>query len=104
MDGKTAGQHHSERLWRSLKRYLEPVKACGRRGLAPGSLLQRQRQHRALVTPPRQIIRNMDMWTIRLRRPAALPQLPGKLEGGEMLASPTYPQAPQPMKDLILMK
>src|ERR1700730_15210628 len=41
----------------------------------------------------------------RLRRPAALPPLPEQArKAGKCSPSPTCPQAPQPMKDLILMK
>src|SRR5271168_2007219 len=41
----------------------------------------------------------------RLRRPAALPPLPEQArKAGKCSPSPTYPQAPQPTKDLILMK
>src|ERR1700731_2587695 len=40
----------------------------------------------------------------RLRRPAALPPLPEPArKAGKCSPSPTYPQAPQPTKDLILM-
>src|SRR6266481_9315815 len=41
----------------------------------------------------------------RLRRPAALPPLPEQArKAGKCSPSPTYPQAPQLTKDLILMK
>src|SRR4029077_15465372 len=40
----------------------------------------------------------------RLGRPAALPPLPEQArKAGKCSPSPTYPQAPQPTKDLMLM-
>src|ERR1700730_16645323 len=41
----------------------------------------------------------------RLCRPAPLPPLPEQArQAGKCSPSPTYPQAPQPTKDVILMK
>ena len=47
----------------------------------------------------------MDMWTIGFADRLRFPRFPSKLgRRGNCSPSPTSPQAPQPTKDLILMK
>src|SRR6202043_1822771 len=79
-----------------------------RLGLAPGSASTTTNASiRALVTARRgkSIRKAYGYVDDRLRRPAALPPLPEQArKAGKCSPSPTYPQAPQPMKDLILMK
>src|SRR5271155_3068100 len=77
-------------------------------GLAPGSAsTMRSASTRAWVTVRRgkSTMRAYGYVDDRLRRPAALPPLPEQArKAGKCSPSPTYPQAPQPTKDLILMK
>ena len=103
-----------ERLWRSLKYeevYLNAYaeRLSGGKGrhwhLAP--LLRAERQHQSLgYRTPRQIYEEgpADMWTIGVAGPAGLPPHPEQArQAGRCSPSPTYPQAPQPTKDLISM-
>jgi putative transposase len=67
-----------------------------------------ERQHQSLgYRTPREIYQE-GLWICgpdRLRRPVALPPLPEQArKAGKCSPSPTYPQAPQPIKDLILRK
>src|SRR5277367_787190 len=77
-------------------------------GLAPGSAsTMRSASTRAWVTARRgkSTMRAYGYADDRLRRPAALPPLPEQArKAGQCSPSPTYPQAPQPTKDSILMK
>ena len=79
-----------------------------RLGLAPGSgSTTTNASIRALVTARhgKSIRKAYGYVDDRLRRPAALPPLPEQArKAGKCSPSPTYPQAPQPMKDLMLMK
>jgi len=79
-----------------------------RLGLAPGSAFTTTNASiRALVTARRGKSMRKAYGDVddRLRRPAALPPLPEQArKAGKCSPSPTSPQAPQPMKDLILMK
>src|SRR5260221_14337112 len=78
-----------------------------RLGLALGSAFTTMNASiRALVTARRgkSIRKACGYVDDRLRRPAALPPLPEQArKAGKCSPSPTYPQAPQPTKDLILM-
>ena len=85
-----------------------PVRSIAeaRLGLRLAQVLQDERQHRALVTAAEANYQERCGYVDdRLRRPAALPPLPEQArKAGKCSPSPTYPQAPQPMKGLMLMK
>jgi putative transposase len=102
-----------ERLWRSLKYeevYLNAYASVAEARAGIGAWLgfyNNERQHQSLgYCTPRKIYEEglwMDMWTIgfadRLRFPASR----ASSEGRKCSPSPTYPQAPQPEKELIPM-
>ena len=116
MDGKGRCMDNIfvERLWRSLKYeevYLNAYESVAEAKAGIGAWLNfynDERQHQSLgYRTPREIYQE-GLWSMlddRLRRPVALPPLPEQArKAGKCSPSPTYPQAPQPMKDLILMK
>jgi putative transposase len=114
MDGKGRCMDNIfvERLWRSLKYeevYLNAYEnvAEAKAGIGAWLSFYNDERIRALVTARRgkSIRKAYGYVDDRLRRPAALPPLPEQArKAGKCSPSPTYPQAPQPMKDLILMK
>ena len=114
MDGKGRCMDNIfvERLWRSLKYeevYLMPMRRSPRPrpALAPGSASTiTSASIRALGTTrhSKSTRRAYGYMDDRLRRPAALRPLPEPArKAGKCSPSTTYPQAPQPTKDLILM-
>ena len=115
MDGKGRCMDNIfvERLWRSLKYeevYLNAYESVAEAGWDRrlAQLLQRRTPASEVSVTARRgksIRKACGYVDDRLRRPAALPPLPEQArKAGKCSPSPTYPQAPQPMKDLILMK
>jgi len=115
MDGKGRCMDNIfvERLWRSLKYeevYLNAYATVAEAQEGIGAWLDfynAERQHQSLgYRTPRQIYQE-GLWICgRSALPTGCASAASRAssESGEMLASPTYPQAPQPTKDLILMK
>ena len=115
MDGKGRCMDNIfvERLWRSLKYeevYLNAYATVAEAQEGIGAWLDfynGERQHQSLgYRMPRQIYQE-GLWICgRSALPTGCASAASRAssESGEMLASPTYPQAPQPTKDLILMK
>src|SRR5947209_20365694 len=96
------------------EQHARTTDATGREPRVPRSygrylvaLYNDERQHQSLgYRTPRQIYEE-GLWICgRSALPTGCASAASRAssEGGEMLASPTYPQAPQPTKDLILMK
>jgi transposase InsO family protein len=98
-----------ERPWRSLKYeevYLHAYATVAEAKAGIGAWLSfynDERQHQSLgYRTPRQIYQD-GLWI--WGRSAPLPPLPGRArKAGKCSPSPPYPQAPQPAKDLILMR
>ena len=115
MDGKGRCMDNIfvERLWRSLKYeevYLNAYASVAEAKAGIGGWLDfynEERQHQSLdYRTPRQIYQK-GLWICgrsALPTGSASAASRASSESGEMLASPTYPQAPQPTKDLMLMK
>jgi putative transposase len=103
-----------ERLWRSLKYeevFLHAYATVAEAKAGIGAWLRfynEERQHQSLgYRTPRQIYREKACGCVddRRCRPAALPRFPERArKAGKCSPSPTYPQAPQPTKDLMLMR
>jgi putative transposase len=115
MDGKGRYMDYIfiERLWRSLKYeevYLNAYATVTEAKAGIGAWLSFYNdghQHQSLgYRTPRQIYqKGLWIWDDRRCRPAPFPPLPEQArKAGECSPSPTYPQAPLPTKDLILMK
>src|SRR5271166_2082257 len=102
-----------ERLWRRLKYeevYLNAYATVAEAKAGIGAWLDfynQERQHQSLgYRTPRQIYQEgLWIWGRSALPTAALPPLPEQARAaGKCSPSPTYPQAPQPKKDSILMK
>jgi hypothetical protein len=112
MDGKGRCMDNIfvERLWRSLKYeevYLHAMRRWPRRrpALAPGSastMPSVSTRALAIASCNEFTKKACEYVDDRLRRPAALPPfLERARKAGKCTPSPTYPQAPQPAKELI---
>ena len=115
MDGKGRFMDNIfiERLWRSLKYeevYLNAYATVAEAKAGIGAWLDfynAERQHQSLgYRTPRQIFQE-GLWICgrsALPTGCASPAFRASSESGESSPSPTYPQAPQPTRDLISMK
>jgi transposase InsO family protein len=108
MDGKGRCMDNIfvERLWRSLKYEevtftpMRPSVAEARTGIGAPTPEPRF-SHAAANLPGRPV----DMWTIGVADRLRFPRLPSQLgKQGKCSPSPTYPQAPPPTMNLLLMK
>jgi len=115
MDGKGRCMDNIfvERLWRSLKYeevYLKAYATVAEAKAGIGAWLSfynEERQHQSLGYARRGKFTRKACGYVddRLCRTAPLPPLPEQArKAGKCSPSPTYPQAPQPTKDLILMR
>jgi putative transposase len=114
MDGKGRCMDNIfvERLWRSLKYeevYLNAYASVAEAKTGIGAWLDfynEERQHQSLgYRTPRQIY-DEGLWICgrsALPTGSASPASRASSQSGECSPSPTYPQAPRPTKDLILM-
>ena len=112
MDGKGRCMDNIfvERLWRSLKEvYLSAYASVAEARTGIGAWLgfyNDERQHQSLgYRPPRQIYEESLWICVRSASPTgcASPASRASSESGKSSPSPTYPQAPQPANELVLM-